>query len=161
MGEFGLRNKRELWIHRTTLSNYREKARSLLSKSLEDRLKSEKELLRRLINLGIVPDNATLDNVLDLTLENILDRRLQTQVYKLGLANSYNQARQLINHGHISVGEKIVTSPSYLVSKNEEKLVTYSSISPLKKPEHPIHIAQSVPKQVPPKMEKDQFRRRY
>ena len=161
LGEFGLRNKREIWRHRTALSQFREKARSLLSKPPEDRKTSEGELLGRLGNLAIVPENATLDNVLDLTLENILGRRLQTQVFKLGLAISLNQSRQLINHGHISIGRKVVTSPSYLVSKEDEKAVAYSSLSRLRAPEHPIHVAPRVrPAPAPPRMERERFRRR-
>ena len=161
IGEFGLRNKRELWIHRTALSNYREKARSLLSKSAEDRMKPEKELLGRLANLGIVPEEATLDNVLDLTLENILDRRLQTQVYKLGLGITLSQSRQLINHGHINIGNKIVTSPSYLVSREDEKLVAYNPLSPLLKPDHPIHVAPApVPKMAPRFGQRERYHRR-
>jgi len=161
MGEFGLRNKRELWIHRTALSNYREKARSLLSKSEEDRIRPEKELLGGLSDIGIVPEQASLDNVLDLTLENILDRRLQTQVFKLGLAHSLGQSRQLINHGHINVGDKTVNSPSYLVSKEDEKMVAYNPISPLQKTDHPIHVEPTAaPKAIPQRFERERYRGR-
>ena len=161
MGGFGLRNKRELLIHRTALSNYRERARSLLSKSEEERVRPQRELLGRLSNLGIVPEQASLDNVLDLTIENVLDRRLQTQVFKLGLAHSLSQSRQLINHGHINVGDKKVSSPSYLVSREDEKTVAYNPISPLKKTDHSIHTAPTaIPKPIPNRFDRNRYQGR-
>jgi small subunit ribosomal protein S4 len=138
LGIYGLRNKRELWKHKTDLSKYRNIARSLLALPIEKRSKAEKELLTKLQHLGVIGKNASIDDVLDLTVENILDRRLQTYIYKTGLAASPHQARQLITHGHICVGERKITSPSYLVPYNEENQIKYSPDSPIANPEHPI-----------------------
>jgi small subunit ribosomal protein S4 len=81
--------------------------------------------MERLIKLGIVPPEAKLDDVLALSVENFLDRRLQTRVMKRGLARTPGQARQLVTHGFISVGGKCVTVPSYVVSVKEDALVSY------------------------------------
>jgi len=137
LGQYGLRNKRELWRHETTLSRFREIARSLLGMSAEERKKPEKQLLDRLNRLGILPETAALDDVLDLTIEDILERRLQTIVFNKGLAKSIHQARQLITHGHIAIEDKRVPSPSYLVLRNEEAKITYTPTSNLSNPEHP------------------------
>ncbi|MCK5403309.1 30S ribosomal protein S4, partial [Candidatus Bathyarchaeota archaeon] len=80
LGIFGLRNKRELWSHYYTLSKYRTLARNLLAEPLEERSKLEKQLLSKLFSLKIVPENATLDTILDLSVEHILERRIQTLV---------------------------------------------------------------------------------
>jgi len=120
LGEYGLRNKHELWRHRTTLSKYRGIARSLLGMSTGQREVLEKQLLARLSRLGILPETAVLDNVLDLSLEDIMERRLQTLVLRKSMARSIYQARQLITHGHVAIGNKRVFSPSYLVLKDEE-----------------------------------------
>jgi small subunit ribosomal protein S4 len=104
----------------------------------EDRQKPEKQLLDRLKRLGILPETAVLDDVLDLSIEDLLERRLQTIVFNKGLAKSVHQARQLIAHGHIAIEEQRIPSPSYLVLKNEEAKIAYAPTSNLSNPEHPI-----------------------
>ena len=145
LGQYGLRNKREIWRHKTLLSKYRGIGRSLLGMSTEERKKQEKQLLDRLNRLGILPEESALDDVLDLTLEDILERRLQTLVFQRGLAQSIQQSRQLITHGHIAIDGKRVSTPSYLVLKDEETKIAYSPKSPLTNPDHPITKAASIP----------------
>ena len=145
LGQYGLRNKREIWRHKTLLSKYRGIGRSLLGMSTEERSKQEKQLMDRLHRIGILPEEAELDDVLDMTLEDILERRLQTLVFQRGLAQSMQQARQLIAHGHISINGRKVSSPSYLVLKDEEENMAYSTKSPLTNPEHPVTKAASIP----------------
>ena len=149
LGQYGLRNKREIWRHKTSLSKYRGIGRSLLGMSIEERSTQEEQLLKRLNRLGILPDEAALDDVLDLMLEDILGRRLQTLVFQRGLAQSIQQARQLITHGHIAIDGRKVSSPSYMVLKDEEEKITYSPKSPLNNPEHPITMSISVPAEEP------------
>jgi len=138
LGQYGLRNKRELWLHKTMLSRFRGIARSLLGMPTEERRKMEKQLLDRLHRLGILHETAVLDDVLDMALEEILERRLQTLVFRKGLAKSVYQARQLITHGHISIEGKRVSSPSYLVLREEEAKIAYAPSSPLSTPDHPL-----------------------
>src|SRR3972149_6396890 len=134
---YGLRNKHELWRHETTLSKFRGIARSLIGKTPEEREKMENELLTRLKKIGILQETAALDNVLDLSIEDILERRLQTIVFRKSLTKTAYQARQLITHGHILIGNRRVTIPSYIVSREEEAQLTYSSQSTLANPSHP------------------------
>jgi len=138
LGQYGLRNKRELWRHKTMLSKYRGIARSLLGMPTEERRKMEKQLLDKLHRLGILPETAVLDDVLDLALEDILERRLQTLVFRKGLAKSIHQARQLITHGHVAIEGKRVSSTSYLVPTEEETKITYAPTSSLSNPNHPL-----------------------
>jgi len=138
MGKYGLRNKHEIWRHRTMLRKYRAVARKLLGLSEKEREKIENEIINRLYRLGILKENSTLDDILGLTVEDILERRLQTQVYRLGLAKTIYQARQLIVHGHIAVGDQIVRVPSYLVPRGVEKTISYAPKSPFANSEHPL-----------------------
>lgn len=138
LGQYGLRNKRELWRHETMLSKVRGTARSILALPEEEGEKLKQQLLKRLSRLGILPETAILDDVLDLTIEDLLERRLQSQVFQKGLAKSIYQARQLINHGHITISEKKVTSPSYLVHRDEEASLVYASTSPMANTDHPL-----------------------
>lgn len=138
LGQYGLRNKHELWRHKTSLSKFRSIARSLIGKSLEERKEMEEELLARLKKLGVLHETAVLDNVLDLTIEDLLERRFQTVVFRKGLAKTTHQARQLITHGHMTIGKRRVTVPSYLVTKDDENQITYTPKSSLANPSHPM-----------------------
>lgn len=131
LGEYGLRNKKELRRHHSMLTKYRTLARKLLAERSEERLSSEKQILDKLVSLKIIPENSNLDNFLDLSIENILERRLQTLVFRKGLSQTPQQARQLITHGHIAIHGKKVTSPSYLVDADEEQDIRCTiSVSP-------------------------------
>jgi small subunit ribosomal protein S4 len=143
IGEYGLRNKRELWRHKTMLSRFRAIARSLLGMPLEERSKLEHQLLNRLHRIGILPETAELDDVLDLNVEGVLERRLQTVIFRRGLAKSIYQARQFITHGHVAIGDKRIFSPSYLVFKDDEARINYAPTSPLNNPNHPVRKAPS------------------
>ncbi len=141
IGDYGLRNKRELWVHKTEVSRYRKTARELLGKTAEERGKLEAELLEKLQRLGLTAKGSTIDNVLDLTVNDLLERRLQTIVYRMGLAKTAQQARQLITHGHIAVGGKVVRTPSYAVKREEEKFIAYNPFSPLSTSDHPTRVS--------------------
>ena len=150
IGQYGLRNKRELWRHKTSLSRFREIARSLLGMPAEQRERMEKQLLDRLKRLGILPETAALDDVLDLSLEDLLERRLQTMVFNKGLAKTIYQARQIITHGHVAIDGKRVPSPSYIVLRDEEAKLAYAPTSNLSKPDHPLRVVTSAQSQSQP-----------
>ena len=88
--------------------------------------------MTKLYNMGILDNpHGTVDDILNLAVENILERRLQTIVYRRGLARTIYQARQFITHGHIAIGGRKVRSPGYLVSREEENLISYAPTSPI------------------------------
>jgi len=120
IGDYGLRNKRELWRYRTEISRIRGMVRSLLAKTEETRLKTEKDILLSLKRLGVLSEEATLDDVLDLDVTDLLDRRLQTLVGKSGMAKSMHHSRQLISHGHVSVGGRLVTVPGHMIRRDQQ-----------------------------------------
>ena len=123
LGNYGLRNKRELWRTETLLSEMRAQARGLLAAPPEVRNRQEPMLLGRLTRLGLLKENSTLDDVLSLKVEDILERRLQTIVWRKNLARTIHQARQLIIHGHVSINGRVVDRPGYLVSRDEEQSI--------------------------------------
>lgn len=131
--KYGLRRKREIWRIQTILRNFRRQARNLLAATGPQAELETRQLLSRLKKLGLVGENATLDDVLGLTVEKLLERRLQTVVHRLGLARTPREARQLIVHGHIAIGGRRVNVPSYLVQVDEEPLISYAEGSSFKK----------------------------
>jgi small subunit ribosomal protein S4 len=122
---YGLKNMRELWIASQELKKARREARRLLSLTESQRKAEENIVLSKLQRLGILNDKSRVEDVLSLTVKDVLERRLQTRVLRKGLAKTMPQARQLITHGFIAVGERRINVPSYLVSDAEDKGVRY------------------------------------
>lgn len=137
LGNFGLRNKRELWRAETELSSMRKQARTLLAATEQVRLREEKKLLDSLRRRGLVAEGASLDDILSLTVEDVLGRRLQTMVFKKGMAVSPLHARQLVTHGHVVVGRRTVTIPGYGVSRQEEGEIKLVGVKEPVPPEGP------------------------
>jgi small subunit ribosomal protein S4 len=123
IGSYGLRSKRELWKAQTKIADIRNQARELLALTVEARQVQETKLLNYLNKLGLVKESATVDDVLNLKLEDILERRLQTIIMKKGISKSPQQSRQLVVHGHVSIGERIINIPGYMVKKDEEPAI--------------------------------------
>jgi len=123
--KYGLKNKKEIWRARTLVGRFRQQARSLLASSGETVEKDKKELLDKLNRLGIL-EGRSLDDVLALNVEHLLDRRLQTMVHKKGLVATLKQSRQFVVHGHVLVGDNAVSVPAYMVSRAEEDTIKVS-----------------------------------
>ena len=129
LGEFGLKTKRELWRARTELSRVRNQARSLLALRQEVRDKEEPILINSLSRIGLIQQDATLDDVLNLEINDLLSRRLQSIAMKKFYFKSPYQARQAISHGHVMIGDRIVNIPSYVVKVDEEDKLSLTSES--------------------------------
>jgi small subunit ribosomal protein S4 len=138
IGSYGLRNKRELWKVRTELSVLRGRARDLLSLGAEERAIREGALINKLAHRGLVMENGRLEDVLTLSVEDLLERRLQTYIFRRGLASSLFQARQLITHGHIAIDDRKVTTPSYQIKITDEETLDYAMSSPYHNTSHPL-----------------------
>lgn len=126
LGTYGLKNKRELWKARTELSRVRHQARSLLALRQEVRQQKEPVLMKSLARIGLVKEDATLDDVLNLGVNSLLDRRFQTIVQRKFSFKTPYQARQAIVHGHITIGDRVITVPSYIVNVSEEVQIQLS-----------------------------------
>ena len=138
---YGLKNMRELWTMGLELKKARRDARRLLSLSEEERKKDMVKLMGKLHKLGILPKDAKLEDVLSLSVKEILERRLQTRVVRKGLAKTMAQARQLITHGFIAISGRRISSPSYVVSHEEEDHINYARPIDLE-PKAPVETAE-------------------
>ncbi len=135
--EYGLKNKKEIWKPNSLLRKYKTKAKKLVALNTEQAKKEKQQILKRLQNYGLLKEEASLDDVLGLNVRNILDRRLQTIVFKKGLTKSVKQARQLIVHRHVSVGARKINVPSYMVHVSEEGIIAYAPESGFNDEMHP------------------------
>jgi len=116
--KYGLKNKREIWKAKSAVSRFRRRAKALIGKDMEEQKKHFEKLSKMGLNVTSVSD------ALALTEENLLNRRLQTVVFRKGLANSPRQARQLIVHKSVSVNGSIVNIPSFLVTRDLEDKIS-------------------------------------
>jgi len=104
VGEFGLKNKREVWRVALLLAKMRANARQLLTLDEKNskRIFEGNALLRRCVRLGLLEeDKRELDYVLAIKVGDIMARRLQTLVFKQNLAKSLHHARVLIRQRHV------------------------------------------------------------
>ena len=132
---------REIWREKSALRRHRNQAMKLIGRvdSTEGHYAKEKEqLLNSLTKKGLLQTGADVGDVLEINVEHMLSRRLQSVVYYKGLAPSMRAARNLIVHGHICIGDQRMTVPGYHVLKEEEDVLQYSENSPFVDPEHPF-----------------------
>jgi small subunit ribosomal protein S4 len=147
---YGLKTKREIWKVQTKVRHMRARARGLIAARGEQAERLARELRATAYQLGLVAAEATTDDILALTTENLMDRRLQTVVYKRGMARSMKQARQFIGHGHITLRGRRITSPGYLVRRDDEDKLAFHGASSLSSPDHPERVILARPEAAPP-----------
>ncbi|MEW5747676.1 MAG: 30S ribosomal protein S4 [Candidatus Thermoplasmatota archaeon] len=140
--KYGLKNKRELWRAQSFVRTLRAQSRELQARVRTGDRQAEvetKELLQRCARLALLPaEGATLNDVLSLNTEAVLQRRFQTVIYRKGLAFTPKQARQFIVHGHASISGRKVTIPGYYVKRGEEEQIDYHVKSPISNELHPV-----------------------
>ena len=105
---------REIWREKSALRRHRNQAMKLIGRvdSTEGHYSKEKEqLLNSLTKKGLLQSGADVGDVLEINVEHMLSRRLQSVVYYKGLAPSMRAARNLIVHGHICIGDQRMTVP--------------------------------------------------
>lgn len=138
---YGFKNKKEIWKEVAKLKKARLQAKKIIAEKLSEQANKEKEqLLARLVRYGLLTKDSKLEDVLGLKATDFFERRLQTLVFKKGLARSPKQARQFIVHGHVIVNNKKVTAPSYMVSLEEESKIIFNPISTISKADHPERV---------------------
>ena len=132
---------REIWREKSALRRHRNQAMKLIGRvdASEGHYAKEKDqLLESLSSKGLLVSGADIGDVLEINVEHMLSRRLQSVVYYRGLAPSMRAARNLIVHGHIRIGNQRMTVPGYHIIKEEEEHLQYSSNSPYANPDHPF-----------------------
>ena len=135
---YALKNKKEIRKLELLVKKYKTIAKQL------NRLQNPSEspqgiaFLNKLKEMGIIDINTnSIDDVLDITVVDFLERKLSNVVYKLKLAKTPEQARQFVVHKHIKIGNKVINSPGYLVTLSEVEQITFRDTSALSNEEHP------------------------
>lgn len=127
--QYGLRRKYEIWKMSSMLKKFLNRAKTIIGERTQQSEVEKKQLLGRLYLLGLLKQDSRVEDVLNLTLKDFLERRLQTLVYRKQMAKTVMQARQFITHEHIIVGSRKITAPSYLVSIEEEPKIRLVDIT--------------------------------
>jgi len=155
--EYGIPKRTELWKVIAKLESFKNQAKTLSAKNDKQAEKERHNLVKRLESLGLI-QTSTLDAILSINIKDVLNRRLQTIVFKKGFTKSMKQARQMIIHGHILVNQKTITSPSYFVRVTEEGSIEISPKSPFYDSNH-AERAKEATKRKPRVAEKPKFGR--
>jgi small subunit ribosomal protein S4 len=151
---YGTKNKKEIWKMDAVIKKFAKEAKALADLKDEEKEKISAEVLRKAKKLGLIKEEQDFDDILGLELKDVMERRLQTLVFKRGLSLSINQARQFITHEHILVGNKKITSPSYIVSVAEEGQINFAHDSPFCHPDHPERSKAEEKQKMPASEEK-------
>lgn len=133
--EFGLKNKKEIWKTDSLLRRFKTQVKKLIKLNTEQAKKEEELFRKKLAKYDLLPSTFKLEDVLALGTKDLLNLRLQTQVFKQGFTRTVKQARQFITHGHILVNNKKIDIPSFLVLKTDK--ISFSSKSKISKSDHP------------------------
>jgi len=158
--EYGLKNKKDLWKMTSQLGHFKKQAKALIARHGAQADAEKKGFLERLQRLRLIGHEGTIDDVLGLGVKELLERRLQTIVYRKGFAHSVMQSRQFIVHGHVFVHGQKMNIPSFLVPITFEDAITFAPSSALADPEHPERQVKAVEtkdvKVVPKKAEEEE-----
>jgi small subunit ribosomal protein S4 len=140
MKEYGFKNKTELWKLNSKLNNIKSQVKDLIPRKDKTAEQQKLDLIARLQKLGLLKETAILEDILAINLKDLCERRLQTLVFKKELAHSVKQARQFIVHEHVFVGDKKITSPSFIVNAQQETTIKFADNSPLFSEDHPERV---------------------
>lgn len=146
--EYGLKNKKEIWKHSSFIKKIKAQVVALNNVVGEAADQQKSELMKKLVALHLLEDSQTIDDGLNLTTKDIMERRLQTQVVRANLARTMKQARQFIVHGHIKVDNKKITAPGYTITRAEEVKIEFVPVSNLADPEHPERKVPEAPQKI-------------
>lgn len=152
MREYGLVNKKELWKVNSKLKNFKDNAKKLVASKSEQAVLEKKQMVDRMRSYGLISSDE-LDEILGLDVQKVLDRRLQTVVFKKGLARTVKQARQMITHRHVEVNGVKVTAPGYLVRLSDQDSVTFMPGSKFDNDAHPERVVPETTVDVKGKVE--------
>lgn len=158
--EYGLKNKTEVWKVVSKLRNFKTQVKNIIRTKSEQTEKEKIQLLTKLVKLGFLQENAGIEEVLGLGIKNILERRLQSIVFRKGFARSMRQARQFITHQHVMINNKKITAPGFLVPKAMEDKISFSTSSSLFSAEHPERVQEEKKAPKPVKEEKKKAKKK-
>jgi len=126
--KYGLKNKKEIWKADAAIGRIRNLAKQLITKSKEEKQAFVEKLQTKGFAVNSIADSLALDK------EDWLKRRLQTLVFTKKLARTPKQARQLVAHKQVSIGNRTINIPSYQVRLEQEPQIKLNIV--LKTPEN-------------------------
>jgi small subunit ribosomal protein S4 len=126
--KYGLKSKREIWKADAAIGRIRNRAKLLITKSDEEKEAFIEKLARKGFKVETIADALALNK------EDWLKRRIQTILFTRKLATTPKQARQLIAHKHVSIGDQTISVPSYQVLLEEEPHVKINIVLNIKEP---------------------------
>lgn len=162
--EYGIPRRTELWKLKSKLESFKHQAKGLITvgvgRSEKQNNMQRENLLQKLQSYNLIQKDDTTDSILGVTLKHLLDRRLQTVVFKRGYAKTMKQSRQMITHRHVLVNNRIIASPSYLVKMSDESAIEISPKSPFYSEDHPERVKEATKRKPRVHDKKNDFKKR-
>lgn len=140
MREYGVKNKKELWKVSSFLKKAKAQAKKLITDAGPQAEKERKQMGEKLSKYGLVKGETESEEILGLSLRDVFERRLQTILLRKNMARTVKQARQFIVHRHVAVAGQTITSPSYMVTLEEEQNISFNPNSQFTDEMHPERI---------------------
>lgn len=153
--DYGTKNKKEIYRLNSLLRKFKKEAKTLIPLHTEQAEHEKKQLLLRLESFKLISHGAELDNILAISVKDLMERRVQTLLVRKGLARTVSQARQFITHKHVTTNGKLITSPSTLLTAEQEATLNFVSSSALANPSHPEREIVKVEKKQEKKEKKE------
>ena len=154
--EYGIPKKTELWKTKAKLESFKNQAKRLSARTDKQAEIERNNLVKKLESYNLIKET-TLEAILSINIKDVLNRRLQTLLFKKGFAKSMKQARQMIIHRHVLLGGKLNTSPAYLVRVSEEASIEISPKSPFYDVNHVERTKEATKRKSKVVVEKSKF----
>lgn len=122
--KYGLKNKREVWKTIAKVNYFRRRAKALAKEGYDE----QKVLFGKLQAIGLKVNS--IADVLALTVEDLLNRRLQTILAHKKFSHTAKHARQMIVHKKVLIHGNAVNIPGYIVSLDEESHLSVKKDKP-------------------------------
>ncbi|MFH1650011.1 MAG: 30S ribosomal protein S4 [Candidatus Woesearchaeota archaeon] len=152
--DYGLKNKTEIYKMRSKLTDFKNRVKLLSAQTTPQSEIERQQLHKKLVSLGLLKQEDPLSTTLSLTLQNVMDRRMQTVLVKLGRARTVKQARQMIVHGHVAIAGRKLTTPGHITTLVEEGNLEFLENSPFIDENHPERFKEEAPAMKPKPMPK-------
>ena len=131
MRKFNLKKREEYFAYKALVADVKKLVDKLKELEVNDKFRNINviRLVTKLNMIGVIPTDRDFTEVDKLCVSSFCRRRLPVVMQKLKMAQDVTIATQMVEHGHVKVGTRLVTDPAFLVTRRSEDLITWTENS--------------------------------